>query len=166
MAELPEFIDPPEKGEEENNRPQVADSQRILKTLNDMAEAGLIKRDLLLTAIVRYKVANHSVLALEKVCELETALLKLLQEEDPDAEGWLHFSPRRLNQRLIDQGFACVPESLMSILKSERWLCIDARLFNQKRLTRWTRQSCASSPSPKLVAACPSCTKPKDIKPD
>ncbi len=63
LAELPEFIDPPEKGEEENNRPQVADSQRILKTLNDMAEAGLIKRDLLLTAIVRYKVANHSVLS-------------------------------------------------------------------------------------------------------
>ena len=118
LAELPEFIDPPKQDEEGNSRYQISDSQRILKTLNDMAEAGLIKRDLLLTAIVRYKVGNHSVLALEKVCELETALLKLLQEEDPDAEGWLHFSPRRLNQRLIDQGFACVPEFLVSILKS------------------------------------------------
>ncbi|MCK4502166.1 MAG: RecQ family ATP-dependent DNA helicase, partial [Desulfuromonadales bacterium] len=118
LAELPEFIDPPEQGEGGNTRHPVADSQRILTTLNDMAEAGLIKRDLLLTAIVRYKIANHSILALEKVCELETALLKLLQEEDPDAEGWLHFSPRRLNQRLLDQGFACVPEFLVSILKS------------------------------------------------
>ncbi|MGK2905492.1 MAG: RecQ family ATP-dependent DNA helicase [Desulfuromonadales bacterium] len=118
LAELPEFIDPPEQGEGENNKHQPTDSQRILTTLNDMAEAGLIKRDMLLTAIVRYKVSNHSVLALEKVCELETALLKLLQEEDPDAEGWLNFSPRLLNQRLLDQGFICVPEFLVSILKS------------------------------------------------
>jgi ATP-dependent DNA helicase RecQ len=118
LAELPEFIDPPQQGEGENTKHQVVDSQRILTTLNDMAEAGLIKRDMLLTAIVRYKVANHSVLALEKVCDLETALLKLLQEEDPDAEGWLQFSPRRLNQRLLAQGFACIPEFLISILKS------------------------------------------------
>jgi ATP-dependent DNA helicase RecQ len=96
----------------------MADSQRILKTLNDMAEAGLIKRDLLLTAFVRYKIANHSVLILEKVRELETALLKVLQEEEPDPEGWLHLSPRRLNQRLLDQGFVSVPEFLLSILSS------------------------------------------------
>lgn len=118
LAELPEFIDAPEQAGEGDGRPRMADSQRILKTLNDMAEAGLIKRDLLLTAFVRYKIANHSMLALEKVCELETALLKVLQEEEPDAEGWLHLSPRRVNQRLLDQGFASVPEFLLSILAS------------------------------------------------
>ncbi|MBN1548780.1 MAG: RecQ family ATP-dependent DNA helicase [Syntrophaceae bacterium] len=118
LAELPEFLDPPEQVAEGDDRPRMADSQRILTTLNDMAEAGLIKRDLLLTAFVRYKVANHSILALEKVRELETALLKVLQEEEPDPEGWLHLSPRRLNQRLLDQGFASVPEFLLSILSS------------------------------------------------
>jgi len=118
LAELPEFIDPPEQVGEGEGPPRMADSQRILTTMNDMAEAGLIKRDLLLTAFVRYKIANHSLLALEKVCELETALLKVLQEEEPDAEGWLHLSPRRVNQRLRDQGFASVPEFLLSILSS------------------------------------------------
>jgi ATP-dependent DNA helicase RecQ len=118
LAELPEFLDPPERVAEGDGRPRMADSQRILKTLNDMAEAGLIKRDLLLTAFVRYKIANHSFLILDKVRELETALLKVLQEEEPDPEGWLHLSPRRLNQRLLDQGFVSVPEFLLSILSS------------------------------------------------
>jgi ATP-dependent DNA helicase RecQ len=118
LAELPEFLDPPEQVTEGDGPPRMADSQLILKTLNDMAEAGLVKRDLLLTAFVRYKIANHSLLALDKVCELETALLKVLQEEEPDAEGWLHFSPRRVNQRLLDQDFASVPEFLLSLLSS------------------------------------------------
>ena len=118
LAELPEFLDPPEQVAEGESAPRMADSQRILKTLNDMAEAGLIKRDLLLTAFVRYKIANHSLLALDKVCELETALLKVLQEEEPDPEGWLHLSLRRVNQRLLDQGFASVPEFLLSLLSS------------------------------------------------
>lgn len=118
LAELPEFIDPPEQGDEGEHATRMADSQRILKTLNDMAEAGLIKRDLLLTAFVRYKVSNHSLRALDKVCELETALLKVLQEEEPDPDGWLHLAPRKVNQRLLDQGFASVPEFLLSLLSS------------------------------------------------
>lgn len=120
LAELPEFIEPAQQnaGTGTGNPHRETDSQRILKTLNDMAEAGLIKRDLMLTAFVRYKVAGHSLLALEKVCELETALLKLLQEEQPDSEGWLHFSPRRLNQRLVDQNIASAPELLLALLRS------------------------------------------------
>jgi len=118
LAELPEFLDPPERVAEGESAPRMADSQRILKTLNDMSEAGLIKRDLLLTAFVRYKIADHSLLRLEKICELETALLKVLQEEEPDAEGWLHLAPRKVNQRLLDEGFASIPEFLLSLLSS------------------------------------------------
>lgn len=118
LAELPEFLDAPTTDAEGNTTQEHSDSLRILQTLNDMAEAGLIKRDLLLTAFVRYKVGNHSSMILEKVCQLERAMLKLLQEEDPDAEGWLHLSLRKLNQRLIDEGMASVPEFLRSILSS------------------------------------------------
>ncbi|WP_029918042.1 RecQ family ATP-dependent DNA helicase [Pelobacter seleniigenes] len=116
LAELPEFTEP--KDRSEGVSLQIADSQRILKTLNEMAEAGLIKRDLLLTAFVRYKIAQSSPQLLEQVCHLETALLKLLQEEEPDAEGWLQLSPRRVNQRLVDMGFVCVPEFLLKIIRS------------------------------------------------
>jgi ATP-dependent DNA helicase RecQ len=115
LAELPEFS---EDSQPEEEAQRLSDSQRILKTLNDMAEAGLIKRDLLLTAFVRYKIVNHSTLMFERVCALETALLQLLQEEAPDGEGWLQLSPRRVNQRLVDQGFACVPAFLLKILRS------------------------------------------------
>ncbi len=118
LAELPEFLPPPEQVAEGGQPQQMVDTQLILKTLNDMASAGLIRRDLLLTAFVRYKVANHSLLALEKVNELEVTLLKVLQEEEPDPEGWLHLSPRRVNQRLLYQGLPSVPEFLLSILRS------------------------------------------------
>ena len=118
LAELPEFLGESKGRSPEGSSEEPVGSQFILKTLNDMAEAELIKRDLLLTAFVRYKVSNHSVLALQKVCELETAMLKLLQEEEPDAEGWLSLSLRKLNQRLLDQEFSSVPEFLRSIFTS------------------------------------------------
>jgi ATP-dependent DNA helicase RecQ len=117
LAELPEFLEP--KDLDAPRRVWVEnDTQRVLKTLNDMAEVGLIKRDLLLTAFVRYKVGNHSQLALERVRELETAMLKLMQAEEPDGEGWLHLSLRRLNQRLLDEGFRSVPQLLLALLTS------------------------------------------------
>ena len=117
LAELPEFFE--SKDLEAPRQVWVEnDTQRVLKTLNDMAEVGLIKRDLLLTAFVRYKVGNHSQLALERVRELETAMLKLMQTEEPDGEGWLHLSLRRLNQRLLDEGFASVPQLLLALLTS------------------------------------------------
>jgi len=119
LAELPEFLSEPRPEAEGNSSTQESsDSQRILQTLNDMAEVGLIKRDLLLTAFVRYKVGNHATLILDNVCLLERAMLKLLQEEDPDAEGWLHLSLRKLNQRLVDEGHGSVPEFLRLILTS------------------------------------------------
>lgn len=117
LAELPEFKEPEEcRG---SRRTVVdCDTHKVLTTLNGMAEAGLIKRDLLLTAFVRYKVKHHSQQALEQTRATEIALLKLMQEQAPDAEGWLHLSLRRLNQRLLDEGHVCVPELLLMLLKS------------------------------------------------
>ena len=117
LAELPEFFEP--KDLDAPRRVWVEnDTQRVLKTLNDMAEVGLIKRDLLLTAFVRYQVANHSQLVLGQVLALERAMLKLMQAEEPDGEGWLHLSLRRLNQRLLDDGFTSVPQLLLALLTS------------------------------------------------
>lgn len=117
LAELPAFL---EAAPQDSARQvwQESDTQRVIKTLNDMAEAGLIKRDLMMTAYIRHKVANNSRLALKRVQDLERAMLKLLQEEAPDGEGWLHLSLRRLNQRLLDEGFDCAPHLLTALLKS------------------------------------------------
>lgn len=117
LAELPEFMDPVADA---GPRQVVVDNdtRRVLKTLNDMAEVGLIKRDLMLTAFVRHKVKNHSLVALDEVLQLQTAFLALIQQEAPDPEGWLHLSLQRLNQRLLDQGYTCVPHLLLGLLSS------------------------------------------------
>ena len=94
------------------------DTLPVLKILNDMVNAGLIKKDTLLSAYVKVRCANASEKTLSDLCRLELAMLAIMREEEPDAEGWLTLSLRRLNQRLLDEGYACAPESLRMLLKS------------------------------------------------
>lgn len=116
LAELPEFS---ANGDDSSPSRSIAgDTQTVLRILYDMTEAGLIKQGILLNAFVRYKVGDHSLLRFYKICTLERAMLKLMQESEPDAEGWLDLSLRRLNQRLVDEGHASLPEQLRNLLKS------------------------------------------------
>jgi len=116
LAELPEFK--PQPGDAPEPRTVASDTKTVLRVLHEMTEAGLIKQGVLLNAFVRYKVADHSRLRFDKVCSLEQAMLKAMQEAEPDAEGWLDLSLRRLNQRMVDAGHECIPESLRNLLKS------------------------------------------------
>lgn len=116
LAELPEFKVQP--GEVPEQRTVASDTKTVLRVLYEMTEAGLIKQGVLLNSFIRYKVANHSRLRFDKVCSLEQAMLKLMQESEPDAEGWLDLSLRRLNQRLVDAGHESIPEVLRNLLKS------------------------------------------------
>ena len=116
LAELPEFR--ANRGDTPQTGSIAGDTQAVLRVLHEMTEAGLIKQGLLLNAFVRYKVGDHSRLRFDKVCTLERAMLKLMQESEPDAEGWLDLSLRRLNQRLVDEGHASLPEHLRNLLKS------------------------------------------------
>ncbi len=116
LAELPEFK--AQNGEKSEHRSETADTRAVLRILHEMTEAGLIKQGVLLNAYVRYKVGDHSRLRFDKVCSLEQAMLKAMQEAEPDAEGWLDLSLRRLNQRLADGGHESLPELLRNLLKS------------------------------------------------
>ena len=113
LAELPSFK--PMAAEVEAG---IEASQLVLRALHDMTEAGLLKQGLQLTAYVRYKVADSSRARFEKLCSLEESMLKILQEEDPDPEGWVSLTLRKLNQRLIDEGHSCIPAMLKNLLKS------------------------------------------------
>jgi ATP-dependent DNA helicase RecQ len=96
-------------------------SQRVIRTLYDMAKAGVIQKNLLLTAFVRYKVRDSSVARLEEVCALERVMLKALQEQAPDAdnEQWQTLSLRHLNQSLLNDGHEnSNPEILRLLLGS------------------------------------------------
>jgi len=112
------------KDSKDDHKPGKTDetaSQRVIRTLYDMAEAGLIQKSLLLTAFVRYKVSNSSVAALEKVCALERVMLKALQEQAPDTDTgqWQTLSLRHLNQSLLNDGHEnSNPEILRLLLGS------------------------------------------------
>jgi ATP-dependent DNA helicase RecQ len=96
-------------------------SQRVIRTLYDMSESGLIQKNMLLTAYLRYQVKNSSITMLGQICHLEKALVKLLQEQAPDAtiEDWQLLSLRHINQHLLDSGFTdCNPEVLRLLLVS------------------------------------------------
>ncbi|WP_295587072.1 RecQ family ATP-dependent DNA helicase [uncultured Lamprocystis sp.] len=94
--------------------------QRVLRTLYDMAQAGLLLQGPQQSAYVRYKVVNPSTRILEQVCSVERAMLAALREEAPDADDhdWHPLSIRRLNQRLRDQGVDSNPEILRDLLGS------------------------------------------------
>ncbi len=107
---------PPLPGEEADRSGSM-----VLRTLNDMATAGLIKKSMILSAFVRHKVSAHSRLLLKRVCELERGMLDLMQEQAPEADSgqWQNLGLRRLNQGLLDRGFTNTnPESLRSLLVS------------------------------------------------
>lgn len=93
--------------ENDEDKPGETASQRVIRTLYDMAEQGLIQKSLLLTAFIRYKVTQSSQAQLTKVCDLERAMIAAMRELAPDAAGddWQVLSLRHLNQHLLDQGF-------------------------------------------------------------
>ncbi len=119
LAQAGAFAD--DEAEQKAGKAQETASQRVIRTLYDMAGAGLIQKSLLLTAYIRYKVANSSIAMLEKICSLERILLKELQEQAPDAstEEWQTLSLRHVNQRVLDAGHAnSNPEVLRLLLGS------------------------------------------------
>ena len=90
----------------EQDKPGETASQRVIRTLYDMTERGLIQQSLLLTAFVRYKIADSSLIRLEKICPLERAMIETMREQAPDAaaDNWQILSLRHINQHLLDQG--------------------------------------------------------------
>ncbi|HSQ07261.1 MAG TPA: RecQ family ATP-dependent DNA helicase, partial [Chromatiaceae bacterium] len=122
LARLPAFRRPgpdPEAGQAAWDRGETA-GQRVLRSLHDMAAAGLLRQGPQLTAFLRYKVKNPSEQIHARACALELAMLRALQAEAPDADtgAWLPLSLRRLNQHLVDQGLESNPETLRNLLAS------------------------------------------------
>ena len=119
LALVGAFADDPD--DQKSGRRHETAGQRVIRTLYDMTEKGLIQKSLLLTAFVRYKVSNSSAALLEKVGALERALLKALQEQAPDAgDGqWQTLSLRHINQSLLNDGHEhSNPEILRLLLGS------------------------------------------------
>lgn len=94
------------------------ETQRVIRTLNDMAHAGILSRETTLSAYVRYKVQGSSEKRLKEICRVEKEFLKVLAEEAPDSEveTLLHLDLRQVNQLLLNQGLDCSSPSMLRLI--------------------------------------------------
>ncbi len=90
----------------EHDSENETESQRVIRTLQDMAEQGVLNKETTLTAYIRHKVADSSKKRLEQTCSLERGFLKVLEEIAPDTEteSRLQIDLRQVNQKLLDMG--------------------------------------------------------------
>ena len=96
-------------GKIENLPEKYLDSKFVIGLLSQMADVGLIKEGIIMTAFVRPKGQGNSPKLLESFLEIETQMLEIMEELSPDA--WM--SPetadvihlRLMSQRLKDKGF-------------------------------------------------------------
>jgi ATP-dependent DNA helicase RecQ len=111
----------PEKNalvEMEKSTGQTA-AQMVINALHDMADAGLIDQGIMLSATLRAKGRNNASKIFRTACDLETRLVRLLQELDPDADngGWVDLNIPRLNQRLNNEDLESTPDMLRQLIK-------------------------------------------------
>ena len=94
-------------------------AQIVLSALHDMAEARLLDRGIMLSAILRPKGKNNAMKVLNSITEIERHLLSIMREHDPDADSgsWVELSVRRLNQQLKNEGFDTSPFLIQSLIK-------------------------------------------------
>ncbi len=114
LACLGSFTLSPDEAENET------EAQRVLRTLNDMANQGILSKATTLSAYVHHKVKGSSEKLLKRFCMVEKDFLALLQENAPDEdlEKNLLIDLRQVNQRLIDRGHPySTPNSLSMVLR-------------------------------------------------
>jgi len=96
------------------------ETQRVFRTLEDMAEQGLLSKETVLSAYVRYKVKESSEKLLKRFCLVEKDFLKILEETSPDADSEknLVIDLRQVNQHLVDMGHEySTPAGLSLVLR-------------------------------------------------
>jgi ATP-dependent DNA helicase RecQ len=94
------------------------ETQRVIRTLHDMAEQGLLVKETLLTAYLRYRVKNSSEKVLQQVSILEGDFIKVLRESAPDVvvDEAVEVDLRQVNQLLLDQGHSYSTPHVLKII--------------------------------------------------
>ncbi len=103
----------------EDDSVNETETQRVIRTLHDMAEQGLLVKETLLTAYLRHKVQSSAEKNLQQISGLERDFVKVLQETAPDVglDEAVQLDLRQINQILLDQGHTySTPHILKSIL--------------------------------------------------
>lgn len=104
---------------QEGDNPNELETQRVIRTLHDMAAQGILEKVTLLSAYIRYKVQGSSEKRLQELTALEHDFLKTLEAAAPDMEidSRVELDLRQLNQAMIDAGHPdCSPHALKLLL--------------------------------------------------
>ncbi|MBI5851575.1 MAG: RecQ family ATP-dependent DNA helicase [Planctomycetes bacterium] len=104
-------------------------SVKVLRVLRAMAKHGLVNTSTNLTAFVRDRVVDPSHDRLKRALAIESALLELLRDLEPDADQrpGSRVSLRGVNARLVDGGIASDVQRLGRTLRS-----LDRDTFEQR----------------------------------
>ncbi len=94
------------------------ETQRVLKTLHDMAEQGILTKETTLSAYIRYKTSKSANDHLQRLGSLEREFIHILQEQAPDAELEisLELDLRQINQQLIDREYTYSTPDVLKLL--------------------------------------------------
>ncbi|MFH0782320.1 MAG: RecQ family ATP-dependent DNA helicase [Pseudomonadota bacterium] len=102
----------------EDDMATETETQRVIRTLHDMAEQGLLVKETLLSAYLRHKVKNSAEKNLLQISGLERDFIKVLQESAPDVavDEAVELDLRQVNQILLDQGHNYSTPHILKIL--------------------------------------------------
>lgn len=95
------------------------ETQRVIRTLHDMSNQGILEQTTLLSAYIRHKVQHSSEKLLAQIIRLENDFLRVLTELAPEAEVAtpLELDLRQVNQVMLDLGHeGCTPHALKLLL--------------------------------------------------
>ncbi len=95
-----------------------SETLRVIRTMNDMAEQGLLSKETMLSAYIRFKVQNSAEKQLQQIIALENDFLHVLQETAPEAEveTRLEIDLRQVNQQLLDRGFRTSSPNVLKLI--------------------------------------------------
>ena len=94
-------------------------AQIVIQALHDMADARLLDRGLMLSAILRPKGKNNAAVRLQRIIDVEIRLLTILRAEDPDADDgrWVPLSVRQICQRLRNEDVETTIPVVQSLIR-------------------------------------------------
>ena len=118
LAHLPSFRYLESKvGDDTASRDRTA-TREILRTLDEMTTAGLLESGIYFSAWVRHKTRDRSLDRLARIVEVETAIVRLLQAEYPDAGPGVEveLSLTHLQERLRVENVKITRESVQTLL--------------------------------------------------
>lgn len=106
-------------GNQKDDPETETEAQRVIRTLDDMAQQGLLAKETTLSAFIRYKTKDNSEMKLSRLCSVEKEFLRILRESAPEAdtETPLSLDLRQINQQLLNADYNdCTPQSLRIFL--------------------------------------------------